>query len=395
MSAPEIREIPPDEFITHEVNHYAFGATPSARNLDEARDRLKYMTESAPFGVFVDGQPQATMVLGSFTQNVRGAVLPMRGVGGVASLPAGRRKGYVRALMAHGFEWMHEREVPITSLYPFRESFYERLGYAAFPTPRYTSFAPSDLAPLLRLPMAASVEQMDMKDGFEVWRAFLEQYQAGQHGFALAALSRALGNRDHNTSWTAFAREGDEITGAMTFRITGYTEDLIVPTFYTQTVAARYALLEWLARHVDQVKRVRMHIAPDDYPELWLRDLAPETSTKDDELWPSPMGRVLSIAGLRGIPAGEGTITVQLIDDHGPWNTGTWTLSGEGGVLDVTVSTAAPDCTLTIQGLSALVFSVQDPLVFTLRGWGDVDADAARTLRSIFPTWVPMLHEQF
>lgn len=390
----EIRTVDPEEFSTFTVNHYAFGATPSTPNPEERQKWLRYVAKTTPVAAFVNGKPVATATFPAMTQNVRGMVLPMTGVGGVASLPEGRRQGYVRQVMAFAFGLMREGGSPISTLYPFRESFYERIGYTGFPTPRYATVKPENLAPLVRMPARVEIEQLPMAEGFERWRAFLERLQSMVHGFSLKDVSDSVRLKDDNAAWIALVVEGDTVTGAMTFRITGYTGELRADTFYTTTSAARYGLLGWIGRHVDQVKTAHIKLGPQEFPELWFRDLAAQSSTVDEHAWPAPMGRIISVDGLNGVETGEATIALTLTDDLCPWNTGVWTLSGEGGRLAVSPG-GTSQCTLTIQGFSALVYCGHDPADFVYRGWGDPDPDAQAALRTLFPPIFPVLHEQF
>lgn len=394
----ELRIVDPEEFSTFTVNHYAFGATPSEPSVDERRKWLRYTAKTTPVAAFVDGKPIATATFPTMTENVRGKVLPMTGVGGVASLPEGRRQGYVRQVMTFGFGLMRQGGIPVSALYPFRESFYECLGYAGFPTPRYATLKPADLAPLLRMSKSSTgmgtVEQLPMSAGFDAWRSFLERLQPTIHGFSLRDVTSSVRLRDDNAAWVALVREAETITAAMTFRITGYTGELRADTFYATTSAARYGLLEWIGRHVDQVKTAHIKLGPQEFPELWFRDLAAQSSTVDDHAWPAPMGRVISVTGLGGIAVGDASIALRLTDEFCPWNEGVWTLSGEDGRLAV-MPGGDPRCTLTIQGLSALVYCGHDPADFVYRGWGDPDPTAQKALRALFPLAFPVLHEQF
>lgn len=390
----EIRSVDHNEFVGFDVNHYAFGATPSARNPDDARKRIPYLADATAIAAFEGGQPQATAVVHSMTQHVRGRILPMGGIGGVASLPAGRRMGTVRKLMAYGFEVMRDHGEPVSALYPFRDSFYERLGYAGFPKPRYVKVVPEALGSLVRMPKPGDIEQLPMSEGFNAWRGFLETYQRNHHGFSLKALSNAVGDRDENAAWIASVCEHGEITGAMTFRITGYTGSLHAETFYYQTSAARYQLLDWIGRHVDQVKDAWIKLGPQEFPELWYGDLKAEIGTTFELAWPAPMGRIVSVAKLGGLEAGDGRIAIDLFDELCPWNSTVWTLTGAGGALAVEPG-GTPECRITIQALSALVFSGHDPADFLYRGWGEPDTESQETLRSLFPPAFPVLHEQF
>lgn len=392
----EIREVSGEEFLLtgRMVADYAFGASPRPRDLEEWRRRLPYLEQARNLVAFVDGQPQATLTSHPMTQNVRGTVVPMGGVGAVASMPSGRRRGIVRQLFERIFAQQRELGMAVSTLYPFRDSFYERMGYAGFPKPRFLTLKPETLAPLVRHEKPGACEQLELKEGFEAWRGFLERYQGQAHGFALKHLSNAVAERDANEEWVALARHDGEIVGAMTFKITGYTERLMASTFYALNSVGRYQLLDWVGRHTDQVKEAVIELRPDDYPETWFRDLEASVTCGIDHAWPAPMGRVVDVEALAGIGAGEGEIALEIHDALCPWNDGVFTLRSDDGTLAVTPG-GTPAARITIQGLSALVFTGHDPADFPFRGWGEPDATTQDALRRLFPTAIPDLHEAF
>jgi predicted acetyltransferase len=390
----DIRQVSTAEYAATGIGDYAFGASPQPQSAADEHRGLQYLEAMRRLVSYDTDAPMAKLGIHPMTINVRGTVLPMGGVGGVSTMPAGRRKGHVRALMTQAFAHMREDGQPVSALYPFRESFYERLGYAGWPRPRYTTLNPSDLLPLLRTEKRGTIEHMRIADGYDAWVEFLRTCQSGRHGFSLKDPVHMAGLRDDNNVWLVLVREGDEITGAMTYRITGYIGSLIARTFYTRTATARYQLLEWIARHADQVKEARVRLPADVYPELWFGDLEAPTTTNDEENWIAPMGRIIAIDGLNGIGADDGEVTVELTDEHCPWNAGSWTLRGAGGTLEITQG-GTPTATLTVQGLSALVFGSHEPEALVWRGWGDPDVDTIARLRAIFPPAVPFLHEEF
>ncbi len=394
-----IRELFGEDVLTQarSIADYAFGASPGTPNSEEGANLLKYNSESRFFVSFSGEQPQATATVHKMVENVRGKVLPMAGVGAVASLPAGRRQGHVRNLFIRLFAEMKADGFAVSTLYPFRESFYERFGYATFQRPRFVTFNPANLAPLMRIAKPGHVEQRPMSEAWEAWRGYLEQIIETTHGFSLRDRVRDIRNKDTNSAWVALAyNEANEIVGAMTFRITGYTKRLEVGGFYSSTVAGKYLLLDWIGRHVDQVSEASIKVAPNEFADLWVRDLNAQSSTTADAAWPGPSARIIDVQGLNGIGAGAGdrSIAIQLIDDYADWNNGVFTLSGQDGVLAVTPG-GEPVATVTIQGLAALIWAGQDPADFIYRGWGDVDDTAAATLRALFPVAYPVLHEEF
>jgi predicted acetyltransferase len=69
------------------------------------------------------------------------------GVWGVATAPAARRNGYCRRAMAALLAAARADGQAFSTLYPFRESFYERLGYVTYPLTRIARSAPLVLLP--------------------------------------------------------------------------------------------------------------------------------------------------------------------------------------------------------------------------------------------------------
>lgn len=396
----DIRLLTPEEDMRLMIDDYAFGATPHApAPEEEQRKHLPYLANTRlPHAFDAGGTPVARLSLYPQTMNVRGKMLTAGGIGGVASLPNGRRGGMVRALMERSFRYMREDGQAVSGLYPFRESFYQRLGYAGWVRPLWAKVNPADLHPLLRIERGGNLKWAQIADIWDEWSAFLRVAQGTVHGFTISDAPRGDVPKLRNSRWVVLVEENGQLTGGMTYRITGYTGSMVIPVFLPLTVSARYALLEWVARHVDQVKEARIQLMPGSWPELWMHDVEAHACSHDEEAWAAPMGRIISIDGLSGIGSGDGEITLEIVDEQCPWNAGTWTFRGSGGELDV-VKGGNATATLPIQALSSLVFNGtgpgSEPETFRYRGWGDVDATTADTLRALFPPALPYIYDQF
>lgn len=392
----DIREVGGEEFIEtgRAVAEYAFGKSPVEPDLEAARKSRPYHAHSRNLVAFVDDAVQASLTSHEMSQNVRGTIVPMGGIGAVASMPSGRRRGIVRQMFERVLAVHREMDMPVSTLYPFRDSFYERMGYVSLPSTRFLTVKPEALAPLVRHEKPGSCEQVTISDGFDEWRSFLERYQAEHHGFALRHITGARRLKDDNKWWVALARHEGEVVGAMTFQITGYGEKLVASTFYAANSIGRYQLLDWVGRHTDQVKEAVIELEPDAYPELWFRDLGATVRTDNELAWPGPMARVVDVEKLTGIGAGEGSVTLDIQDALCPWNNGRFTFRAESEKL--IVEPGGEDATnITIQGLSALVFMGSDPAEFPFRGWGEPSEAAQVALRRLFSPVIPHLHEKF
>lgn len=389
-----------DDLLRHFVMlpNYAFSATPPLRTPDDARNLLATFPARTVHVLFEDNRPLAAAVSQHMTQHVRGKRYPMGGVGPVATDPAGRRKGYARQVIAHLLQAVRDEGRVFTTLYPFRESFYQRLGYITFPMKKRVILQPEALAPLLKMDLGGSVDYMPLFDGdtmtgFEIYRDYLKQMLPRVHGMALTHDDNLLGKAKQAKEWLAVARDDTgAVVGMMLYRIEGYLGTLQVRHFFYHTLQGRYLLLSWFARHIDQIKEVDVWLPPHEYPETWYADLRVKNNP---DVWLNAMGRVLDVAQMGGMTVGSGQFTARITDDVCAWNSGIYTFTSDDGTLQVTTGGEA-DFTLTIQGLSALVYGTHDPATIVWRGWSDASPAQQAQLAALWPIMPPpYLHENF
>src|SRR4051794_35886 len=97
----DIRLVSAQEFADSGIGQYAFGASPQPPEKESDPRSARYLEPLRLYMSYEGDVPMARAAVQPMTINVRGTVLTMAGVGGVSSMPAGRRKGHVRALMTH------------------------------------------------------------------------------------------------------------------------------------------------------------------------------------------------------------------------------------------------------------------------------------------------------
>ena len=389
-----IRQIEGQEMldIVYLLDNYAFNPTPPFPNREEWETRMKTRKGPAYYALFEDDDPVAVAVYPRLSQNVRGKIFKMAGVAGVSSHPRTRRKGYVRLLMRDGFEVMESEERPLSCLYPFRESFYERLGYVTFPQSRKAIFQAADLKPLLKMELDGEVDMYLIGEAYGTYCDYVLKLQSRVHGMATFEDSQEESAKN-NRSWLAVAKVDGEVVGVLGYTIKGdemMNYDLQAVRFYYHTSQGKYLLLDWIARHVDQAGNVQIWLPAYEQPNTWLSDIRP----KLEPVFVPPMGRVLDVAGIGGMETGPGSFSAKISDPDCPWNNGIWKFMGDSGTLEVSLAQSA-DCNLTIQALSALVYGVNDPVDFAIRGWGDPSADMVSVMQTIFPPKLPYVHEYY
>lgn len=381
---------------------YAFRPSPNSSGVDEYLTGLQpYLRDNLTLAA-EDGETlvaQASAI--PMRQNVHGQVTRMAGIAGVASHPLFRRRGHVRALLTELLGRMRDAGHAVTALHPFRPSFYQRFGYTGLPRSRTVRFAPSDLAPLVDLPLAGEVDLSPLADGYRVHQGFLDTVLARQHGFAVLPEGRREQLRDRNDRWLVTAHDGDQVLGMTTYRITGFGGELVTDDLLVSNALGRALLLRFFAQHRDQIATVVTTVGPAELPELWLTDLqlVAETTIALPQA-PPPMARVLSLESLVGTPVGPGRVVVEVVDD--PFLGGTYLLDGTAGVLEVSRprrslphAEARSTATLTAAGLSGLLYGVLRSEDVVLHKLGTVDDDAAAQLDNLFPRAVPRLSVPF
>ena len=401
MSELVTREVSGEELLdtAYPLMDYAFGKTPTDEDKQEKwRKSLPFMADRYFLVSFMDDKPVATANNLPLTQNVRGKIFAMGGVAGVAVLPEARRRGLARQNVTKILHHSYEIGEIFSTLYPFRESFYERLGYVGLTPVRMVEFNPLRLTRLLKLNIEGEVERFHASEAYNIWRELLRNIQDQTHGMAHRGEIAASSIRDRWQYWVAVARVAGEVVGAMVYKVEGFGKEVKAPVFYYTTSAGKYLLLQWLARHADQTSTVLLAGRPSDYPETWLTDLGAEVKTQNipNGYSPTPMGRIVAVSKIGGMQTGAGSFTATIHDDQCEWNNRIFTFATENGELVVQeTANANPDCDLSIHGLSALVYGVADPADFIYRDWGNPSAAVQATMRQMFPPQLTHLYEEF
>ena len=326
------------------------------------------------------------------TENVRGRLYPMGGINNVVTHPTARRKGFARQVLTALFKALYEQGCPFSTLYPFRESFYQRLGFIAFPQPLIAKLDPRNLAPLLKLDLAGRVEHMLWSQGYQQYLDFMAALQPTLHGMGKFDFPIPT-EPGENDSWIAFAYQGEQVVGIMIYKLKGDGPgnfEMTIQRFFYLSLEGRYLLLDWIARHIDQAKEAKIWLAAIEQPDSWLPDL----ELAYEPAWIPGMGRVLNIEQIGGMQVGVGEFSANIQDPFCPWNEGIWRFTAQEGKLVVSRAKNA-DCDLSIQGLSALVYGVKEVGSFKYHGWGDPPADVQAQMASLFPPMQPHLYEYF
>jgi predicted acetyltransferase len=287
------------------------------------------------YGVFDDGRLTTAMISNSFQCNLFGKNHPMSGIGCVASWPEDRGKGHVRTLMHHVIKADHGEGKTVSSLYPFKYSFYNMFGYGSIGGFAVYKFSPLDIGKLP--PMKGEWIFFDGSD------AMVEEYKniiaawASSFDFACVPAAhtadRVRGMLDFSKEKCCLFKSGGKITAMIRYGMTvidTHAKRLEVRKAVWRDWEGFRAIFQFLALHRDQIPEIEWRAK---------RDLPVHLMTKEPRVqcllswdW---MARPLDMAGLLAdrlaADGFDGSAELSVVDDVIESNTGTYRI-GNGKV---------------------------------------------------------------
>jgi predicted acetyltransferase len=266
---------------------------------------------------------------------------------------------------------------PVSMLHPFRESFYERLGYVAAGAALEIEAPTAALGHYLeRKPQPGWVEErLAPAEAREAFQALLRETAPHYNGFTVHERVPAAKWESRTRDWlfVMIRRDGVLHAAARYEKLGNPNLPLLrVRDPYWRDLAGRNALLRFLAKHRDQVAAVNLQVPYGSAVHSWFRDtMSPFGIRIDEKPW---MVRVVDVApALEGLPAQpDGRITVEVTDDRCPWNDGRFTLEAAAGRLKAApAARGAVEARLDQKALASLVYGSRSVEEVCDLGWMD------------------------
>ncbi|AHY47970.1 putative acetyltransferase involved in intracellular survival and related acetyltransferase [Rubrobacter radiotolerans] len=311
----------------------AFGGS-----IQESREYYKPQKNPVldPEQVFVieeDGEPRASATVLPLRAWVDGEDVPLGGVSAVYTHPASRRRGHAGALVRTLLRDLRERDVHLSTLWPFEHAFYRAYGYElASESIRYRvtpaklpkseeqrnvrPHRSDDLEGLIRaFEGQAPRYQLCVRRGEGVWKRLLRR---GKEGWEFAVHERGLGIEGY--AFYRHREKNDE---------DGPSRTLEVAEIVTVTREARAGLLSFMASYNPEEFTVRLATPRGEPLHPYL-----ESSHVGMELEPEFMLRLVDVEGALGHLRREvpEPLVLEVSDDGLPENAGEFTL-GTGEVV--------------------------------------------------------------
>lgn len=308
------------------------------------------------------GRIVAACQLHPLRQWVAGAALPVMGLGTVAIAPTHRRRGLAGEMVASGLRAAREGGAVASALYPFRVSFYARLGYGLAGHALQYRLEPEalpDAPERARVELADSPERVvEVRRMYAAWAPT----QTGQLDRSERVWEQLLSPSDR-----ALVLCRGESGGVEGYALAAYRVDLPPQERFLEveemawlTPAARRGLFAWLGSLGDQWRQILVRVLPSHQLGAWVGEpRLPWGSAPPWGLWfPSatllagPMFRVLHMERAweeRGV-APEAVLTVRLeVSDRAvPENAGAWRLRLASGRAEAERGEGAADLSLRL-----------------------------------------------
>lgn len=344
-------------------------------------------------------------------QWIAGEPLPVAGVGTVAISPAYRRRGIAAELVGEALRAARERGDVGSALFPFRVSFYQKLGYGlAGETHQYQ-------VPAHTLPDSAERHRVEMIEDDDVRGEALALYAEW------AARESGQLDRTGRMWLNAITGEGRMLAGYRSHRgelegyaLALYRTDLPPQQRYLEvdeiiwtTDAARRGLYGWLGSLGDQWQQIMLRALPSHRLADWLREpRLPQGAAPAWRLW-APAATLMSGAMFRLLDvraAFEGrrvahapplAVAIEVTDSLFEENRGSWRVAFADGRA-IVERTGALDLALRmdVSTLSRLFIGALPPTAALRAGLLECDhADLLPALDAILALPEPWTFDRF
>lgn len=383
----EFRELTKDDMRQQqELMRYAFEPTKNNYEDIKLEEYEKYYRPVTFFGIFDGAILASTLLIIDFRQRVRGVSFPMAGIAGVATKPEYRRKGLVRKLFTETFTYCKEKNFPISSLYPFKFSYYEQFGYAWVDTlTMITGW--TDAIKKQNENGYRVEEEKDMKKAIDRMRPLYHQFFSRTNG---------LIDRDHTFyAFTKRLEKGyyffsvDEKGNDTGYLVTWFVEkDTIgIREFIAPDVLTRQNLWNFIQLHAGHREKFKI---PTYLPaSLQIYPYVKEPRLDKVEILANSMLRIINVEDTLSkitYPTIVESVVFKIQDESFDWNNNSYQLSinnGEGAVKKVDNYSAKFN--LDIKGLAQLLAGFRNTSELVEQQWLEGDKEEYSKLDNIFP----------
>lgn len=292
-------------------------------------------------GLFAAGRLVAGLHLLPMRSYCGDTLLPSGGIGSVATLPERRREGHAFKLIRHCLDELHACGFALSPLYPFKYSFYRRLGWEHAVDMVTYEVPLADLSwhtggGRIRLvsksvpgaeAQASSADIGTLQDVYRRWakgyNGLWERDEAHWRRFILKA-------RNLLCVAAVWETPAGEPEGYVIYRQDAFGEGPLairVRELAAVSSQAYRGLLGLLHTHEGTYTTVRFGLPPTDPLSLFLPNPRVKRELRSHSMW-RLVDLASAVPAMAGSAPGEGRVGLSVADPDCPWNAGEWSLEG-------------------------------------------------------------------
>lgn len=304
--------------------------------------------------VFQDGRIVACLDEVPFRTHLNGVEVGMAGIGGVATLPEERRKGYIRALFRKVLEESREKGDVLSYLFPFSNVYYRQFGYENCMVRNKITLPISSLQ---SLQAPGSMEMYRPGDNMKPIMELYEKFSLNKNLMIQRTgkiWDKRLNADPYKNNRYVYVRPGPGREADGYIILKPHAPALVVEEMVWRDSRALKGMLGFLFCFSGRYRLIRY-----DAPSfLNFYPLIPEPYDIRSTGMCFGMGRIVDAErALRTLPFPKNgvPITVQVRDDFLEWNNGTFLLYEENGLTQVRRVGKEPDMICDIRVLVQLL----------------------------------------
>ncbi len=246
-----------------------FAMSPDER--EKAAKRYKEMIDEGRMAAIValdeDEKIVGRLLLINYLMNFRGKIVKMGGIGGVGVDLPNKKQHVCRDMIRFSLNFLLERGINCSALYPFRPDFYKKMGYGLL-TPFYKYRLPTDR--LRKSERSPEVKYLGEADSNDMAVLYDERFR------------KTNGETDRRKQWSekvfkdeknmivGYRKEGKLVSYAI-FRASNIGEDnfmrydLSVKEFVSDSPEGSSAIMGFFRNQLDQFENVEIHTQDEDF----------------------------------------------------------------------------------------------------------------------------------
>ena len=340
---------------------YAFALQEGEKEYKSEEDYREIM--GAARGMYKGDELLSCFELFEFDCRMRDVQVKLAGIGGVASPPENRRKGYIKAMFNEALHEMKNNDFLLSSLWPFSFSFYRKLGYEQATGYKNYLLKPQRLKFTAKY-NSGEFRKVSLADYRELNEVYKQHYR--DYDLVVDKSKEWWEKRIAEENYIYILERENDPTGYIVYSVEEDPDADFKKRMKVREIAAvdyenYMECLRFLYNHDSQIARIWMNVSTDDLLPKFL----PEPGIEENCYQPGAMFRIIDVRELLSTikypPDYTGSLVFRVNDNIIGENDVTFILEVEGGKGRCRESSRKPEFEVDINHLTPVVTGYISP----------------------------------